>query len=332
MDALKAKKLTILYVLEILKEYSDAEHPLTQGEIVEILSKKYGIEVERKAVGRNVLMLKDGGYDIVSLRKGCYLESRPFETSELRLLIDSVLSSRHINALHSRDLINKLASQGGKYFRDYTKHLYNVNEWQKSKNTDFFLNIEVLNEAIEKGTKVEFFYTKYNLRKAEEKTSQKKHLVSPYQMLLHNQHYFLVGKFDKYDDLTFFRLDKITDIELTEDKITPITDVKGYSEGINLAELSTTLPYMFFDKPVEVEIRCPNWMINDVIDWFGTKIPIFPKGSDFFTTRLKVSPRAMIYWVMQYNENVEVLSPKSLRDEVVQKLKKMTEMYGINPR
>ena len=42
-------------------------------------------------------MLKEAGFDIASGRSGCYLDSREFEDSELKLLIDGVLCSQHIN-------------------------------------------------------------------------------------------------------------------------------------------------------------------------------------------------------------------------------------------
>ena len=53
MDGLEPKKLALLRVLQILWEDSDIDHPLHQGRIVELLESKYGITVERKAIGRN---------------------------------------------------------------------------------------------------------------------------------------------------------------------------------------------------------------------------------------------------------------------------------------
>ena len=47
-----------------------------------------------------------------------------------------------------------------------------------------------------------------------------------------------------------------------------------------------------------------------------------------FTASLKASPRAMLYWALQYNDKAEIISPKSLRDEVVAALKSALKMYG----
>lgn len=114
---MESKQTLIFRLYQVLNEYSDADHPLTQQKIIDILSDEYDLVVERKAIGRNVSYLKEMGFEIEGDKKGIYLASRPFENSELRLLIDSVLSSSHINAAYSKQLIDKLILLGGKYFK-----------------------------------------------------------------------------------------------------------------------------------------------------------------------------------------------------------------------
>ena len=53
--SLEAKKTLIVRLYQVLYEYSDAEHPLTQSEIIDLLDKNYGVEAERKAIGRRML-------------------------------------------------------------------------------------------------------------------------------------------------------------------------------------------------------------------------------------------------------------------------------------
>ena len=48
--SLEAKKTLIVRLYQVLYEYSDAEHPLTQSEIIDLLDKNYGVEAERKAM------------------------------------------------------------------------------------------------------------------------------------------------------------------------------------------------------------------------------------------------------------------------------------------
>ena len=81
----QAKKLYIMYILEILKKYSDDRHRLRQQDIIDIMKKDYDVSCERKAVARNISDLQELGYDIET-DGGYYLAERDFEDSELRLL------------------------------------------------------------------------------------------------------------------------------------------------------------------------------------------------------------------------------------------------------
>ena len=57
------KKTYILYVLDVLREYSDEEHRLSQKAIVDLLRKYYDIDIERRTVKSCVMNLIDTGYD-----------------------------------------------------------------------------------------------------------------------------------------------------------------------------------------------------------------------------------------------------------------------------
>ena len=117
MGGYEPKKLALLRIWQILKENSDSDHPLTQEEIGTYLERDYGIEIERKAISRNLSLLREASIEIESNREGSYLESREFEDSELHMLIDGVLSSRYITAGHSKDLIDRLCGMSNKYFK-----------------------------------------------------------------------------------------------------------------------------------------------------------------------------------------------------------------------
>ena len=58
MESLEPKKLALLRIWQILKQYSDCDHPLTQETIAHYLDHDYGIVMERKAIGRNFLAIQ----------------------------------------------------------------------------------------------------------------------------------------------------------------------------------------------------------------------------------------------------------------------------------
>ena len=315
MESFEPKKLALIRIWQILKDYSDYNHPLTQEEIAKHLENNYGIVIERKAISRNLSLLKEAGFEIDSCRAGSFLDCRDFEDSELHLLIDGILSSKHITAKHSKDLINRLCGLSNKYFRASVKHIHSVNDWSKTDNQALFYNIELIDIAIEKGCQIHYDYNKYDVDKKLHKSSFQH--VSPYQMILHNQRYYLMAYSEYWNNMVFHRLDRITNMKISHKKATPLRSISGYENGINYKELSSTMPYMYTDKPEPIEFIADACVVDQIIDWFGTNI-CFNKTNDETKVRvlLKASPMAMEHWAMQYINYVEIIAPKTLRARV----------------
>lgn len=328
MDTFEPKKLALLRILEILQKHSDYDHPLTQEEIADYLKLDYGIEIERKAIGRNLSLLQEAGYEVETLRRrGSYLEAREFEDYELRMLIDGVLSSNYITASHSKELINKLCGLSNKYFRAHVKHIHSVNEWNKTDNQALFYNIEQVDEAIEKGVQLHFDYNKYGIDKKLHKTST--HRVSPYQLVLHNQRYYLMSFHEHYRNMTFYRVDHITNMTVLPDQpATPLNTVEGFKNGINYKELASSFPYMYTDKPENMEFIAQKSVIDQIVDWFGSDIRILNRDENTVSVMVKASPNAMEHWAMQYINYVEILKPLSLREKIKDNLAAAQQKYG----
>ena len=325
MENLEPKKLALLRILQIFKNYSDYNHPLKQEDIAIHLEREYGIIIERKAISRNISLLKEAGYEIESTREGSYLQEREFEDSELRMLIDGVLSSRYIAARHSKDLIEKLCGMSNKYFRSHVKNIYSVNEWTRTDNQALFYNIELIDDAIMRGKQIQFDYNKYGLDRKLHKSSTNQ--ASPYQLILHNQRYYLMCRNEYWGNLGFYRVDHITNVVVTEKPVVPITNLEGYENGINYKELSTSLPYLYTDKIERIEFVAQKVIVDQIVDWFGTDITITELDDKQIQVSLKASPNAMEHWAMQYINYVEIIKPIKLREKIKENIKTAGERY-----
>ena len=325
MAELEPKRLALLRILEILQKNSDEKHPLKQDEILRILERDYGIVLERKAVGRIVSLLKEAGFEIESTATGCYLTERAFLDSEIHLLIDGILASKHINPRHSKDLIGKLENLASPSFRHSVKNVYTVNEWDKTENPALFYNIEIIDEAIETGRQIEYDYNKYGADKKLHVSSHQR--GTPYLLILHNQRYYLMSLNEKFKTVFYNRVDHITNVRLTDEPATPIRSIPGYENGIDFKRFSTALPYMFADQPEPVEFLAADWVIDQVIDWFGKEIRITPADEKHYRVCVRSSPSAMEYWALQYVGAIEILSPAKLREEIGKTLSEAAEKY-----
>lgn len=297
---------------------------MTQQDIIQKLEDDFGLIVERKTIGSNISLLKEAGFNIESRKDGSYLAQRRFEDSELRLLIDGVLASKHITTTHSKELIKKLCSLSNKYFRSHVRHIYSVNDWNKTDNYALFLNIELVDEAIERGKQISFNYNKYGEDKKLRKSAW--HRVSPYQLVLHNQKYFLMALNEWHKNIGFYRLDHITDMEIREDTASPLRTINGYENGIDYSLFSTSLPYMYTDKPAGVEFYADENIIDHIIEWFGKGV-IMERCGERIKVTAKVSLMAMEYWAMQYLNAVEIICPASLREKIRTNIAKAIKKY-----
>lgn len=76
-----AKKVIILYVLNVLRALSSEENPITQTTICNYLN-DINVPCDRKTIGRNIEYLCEFGYPIKRIGKGYYLDRAALENSK----------------------------------------------------------------------------------------------------------------------------------------------------------------------------------------------------------------------------------------------------------
>jgi len=157
-------RLKLLYLYRILEQYTDAEHPLTTGQIRDLMKEKHGIYMHRTSVYYSFELLKAAGIDLQCVRSRSnlyYVESRKFEIPEIRMLIDAVESSRFMTENQSKVLTDKLMTLTSETGADKLKRNLHVTGRVKTENRQVFYIVDAINEAINNGKKISFQYTDY---------------------------------------------------------------------------------------------------------------------------------------------------------------------------
>ncbi len=345
------KKLLILNILEILKQYTDEAHRLSQKEIADILKNEYMMPVERKAVKRNLSDLIEYGYPIeyretvrmMPNKKTGVLEenhiysdfyfARDFSEAELRLLIDSLLFSKHIPSSHCRQLVQKLENLSSRYFKAKTKHICTLPP-NRLENKQLFYTVDILDEAIEKKKQVQFFYAAYAADKKlhpklDGNGNPRVYTINPYQIVATNGRYYLICNNDAYDNLSNYRIDRITDIQLLDTPAKPKREVKGMENGLDLSKHMAEHIYMFAGKSVRAQFIAEKYIISDILDYFGDKVTFSNETDDKITVSVTVNEQDMRLWAMQYALQVRVTAPQALADAVRSDIRKAAERYGV---
>ncbi len=348
MYTTQPKKLLIMNILDILKRYTDENHRLSQKEIVEILKNEYNMTADRKSVKRNLMNLIDFGYDInysESLRmipskdggmeesyilSDFYLE-REFTDSELRLLIDGLIFSKHIPYSQCKELVSKLSGLSNQYFKARIKHISTMPD-NSPQNKQLFYNIDVIDEAISKHRQISFSYVYYGVDKklhteSFEDKCKKVYTVNPYQIAATNGKYYLICNYDRYDDVANVRLDRIANIKMLDTPAKPQKNVPEIKNGFNLPKHMAEHIYMFAGESVPVTFRAKKYIVADIIDWFGKDVEFYDETDDELTVRTTVNYEAMRNWALQYARHITVLTPKSLVETIKKDLIEAVENY-----
>lgn len=349
------KKLMIINILDILRRYTDKEHRLSQKEIAEILKNEYQMKADRKAVKRNLMNLIDFGYDIEysetirmtpNAKTGELEESyilsdfylrREFDDSELRLLIDSLLFSRHIPYSQCKALVEKLEGLSNIYFRSRVRHIATLPK-DKTDNKQIFLNIELLDEAISHNRKVVFKYAEYGTDKKMHPKKQadgteRLYVVSPYQMVAKEGKYYLICNYDPFIDISNFRLDHIRELSILDKPAKPFETLQGAKgQGLNLAEYMKEHLYMFSGETVRVKFRITRRMIGEVVELFGKDITFSDEKKEGVTVTVHTNELSAEQFAKTYIPDVMILEPLRLAERVRDSLEKTVRKYNTNDR
>ena len=318
------KKMSIFALLEILKEYSDENHILSSSEMIRLLEQKYNISIDRRTLYTNIEMLQNFDYDISTYTdngKGYYLIERQIEEAEVILLCNAIHASNFIPKRHSRDLIKKLLSTQSKYIAKNFNEAVNVENFNKKENKDFFMSLQVALEAIQEGCCISFAYLRYNHEKELVSRRNDEYSLHPYYLIYNREKVYLIGKTEKYDDFSHYRLDRIKNMHKLDKK------VKTLAKHENPYDYARSKIYMYGGKEMMFTLKCHNNILDDIIDLFGKGISIQKSGEEHFVTMIRSSKQGLIYLTLQYLEYMEILEPLSVRREILEILRRNIDKY-----
>ena len=94
MTETKGKKALSLCILRVLEQHATEQEPLSTRRIIDYLKEDFGMIAERKAVGRNLILLTEMGFGLSTYHengKGYYLTASVDAESFDPVLYDALL-------------------------------------------------------------------------------------------------------------------------------------------------------------------------------------------------------------------------------------------------
>ena len=317
------QKLKLLYLYKILHEKTDEEHTLTVPQMIQELS-YYDIQVERKTIYDDLEALEKFGVDLVCRRSkqyNYYIGNKIFELPELKLLADAVASSKFITAKKSDELIKKIESLASVYEAKQIHRQVIVTDRVKAINEKIYYNVDKLHHAIADGNQITFKYFDIGIDKKKHYRDGNR-IASPYALSWDDENYYLIAFYEKYNDISHFRVDRMESIEILDDKIIPPPS------NFNLANYTRKVFSMFGGDEQEVKLQFSNCLIGAVFDKFGKEITVIKADNESFkiTAKVAVSP-SFFGWLFQFGDMVKILSPESVQENFLLMLNNTVQQY-----
>lgn len=321
------------YVLKILLESS--QEVLSAKEILEELQ-KYDISIDIKTIYSCVRQINDFFYHFFNddmiltvKRRGYCIQHTFLSDGELQFLLDNISFHHDLNIDEQFQLKNKLLS-----FSPTLQQMKLVPYPIKSQTHSFslLLNLSTIMKAIEQQMVLTFQYVNYTVEKNHliEVPSLKGnkgqlYVISPYQIVTQNNHYYLVGYNDKYpNQLTNYRIDRMRQIQTLK---------KGYQEireQFNMIDEIEKMTNMYVSHQRDVlELECDYKLLREIVSRFGQNVYAKKLYQDrYYISIDDVSiSEGLIGWIMMMQNQLKVISPKYLRLEIKERIDKMSKQY-----
>ncbi len=315
------KKMLIMMILEILKKYSDDQHKMTQPDIIHYLDTDYGVTCDRRSVKRNILDLIELGYDI-NIEGGYYLQGREFSDEEVCLLYDSLLQNMHLTKSQLKSLMKKISAYPNTYFGIDPEGIRGAAETCVIDVKKTFEKMAVIGDAIERKKKICFTYMVDG-----EWPNADQRVINPYEIVALGTDYYLICSINMTDMVDLIRISSMDKVSVLDEKVKPLSQIKGGKKSIP----SWSRLGQHITPKLESEVQAVLQIDPDALDvmiiFFGSNIKVTKTDDDMLKISLKCGEKTLMRVAMAYCDQVQVVSPDSLKEKIATRLKEAMEIY-----
>ena len=322
------QKLKLLYLARYLMQHSDEEHPVSTAQIIEELARN-DISAERKSIYDDIEALRNFGVDIIQVKGkngGYYIGERDFELPELKLLVDSVQSSKFITQDKTYKLIKKIESLASVYDGQLLQRQVFVSNRVKSMNESIYYTVDVISDAITQNKKIRYQYFEYTVEKERRfRHDGAFYNVSPFALIWDDENYYMLAWDSDAEKMKHYRVDKMFRVSMTDNEREGLEEFKK----VDMSAYTKSVFGMFGGNEQKVKLRFANHLVGAVLDRFGRDSMIIKDGNEHFTVSVNVVvSQQFLAWVFGFGEDAEILSPDEVRDEMKKQAEIIIKKYN----
>ena len=327
MPKVADSKLRLFRLIKYFEQMTDDNHFVTRRNVEDHLKVAWNTSVDRKTFESDLMCLETLGYDIEHPENSHQykLVNRPFAFSELKMIIDCLLSARTLDEKTTQRLITTLKKECSKYEAETLDRQVIVANRVKTTNKAVHYALDEIQVAIQSDCQISFKYFDYDMKK--KRTYRKNgetYYVSPFVVVYSDENHYLLA----YDGKKVrpYRIDRMEDVWSEPEK--PRQGQEVFDEKVDLDHYRQCTFGMYDGKVEMVRMKFFHRMMNTVIDKFGADVVVYRVDDEYFeiTVPVAISPQ-FCGWIFGLGRQVEILEPKSVVKKMKDMLKNVGEMY-----
>ena len=335
----EGQKMRLFALKEILERETDDKHSITMERILQLLQTQYDMKAERKSIYDDMRAFREA--EILEVtpprgkERGYSVAERTFHVSELKMMIDTIQSSKFLSEAKTRELIKKLEGMCSKHeAKDLHRDIVIANRVKSiNSSASLFRNVDAIYRAISLNAQISFQYFTFDLKKQKQYMLKgERYTVSPWSMIYTDDNYYLLaytkGKFKH------FRVDKMDNVQafiLEEGETELVTLEREGKEEFEKKDMSAYTKYtfsMYGDETTPVTMVFQNRMVGVVIDKFGRDVMIMKEDDRHFRVTVPVAVSDQFFgWVFGLGKSVRIVGPESVKEKMKKALADIAARY-----
>lgn len=310
------QKIKLLKLIDLLRQETDEEHPLTTMQICSHME-AMDIPCDRRTLSKDIALLNEMGIEIqwnwIGKEKGYFTEDRSFSVPEIKILIDAVQAASFITPTKTGELIDKIADLGGSNRASILKSNLVCFNTRKHTNESIYYNVDAIEQALQNQKKIIFRY--FDLGANGKKVHRRDghhYVVEPVALVFNEDNYYAVVYSSKHNSTANYRVDRMDAVEVIDE---PISE-KALELRSSIGEYTEQAIKMYGGNQTAVVLEFNSKLAGAVYDRFGESTNMMPAGDDKLvaTIRVQLSP-TFWGWLFQFGSQMRVISPDAVIDE-----------------
>ncbi len=310
------QKIKLLKIMEILRQETDEDHPMTKTCLSARLV-SMNISCNIRSLNRDIKLLNEQGYEImerlVGHEKGYFVCDRSFSLPELKILIDAVQAASFVTDKKTTELIDKIAELGGSHRGALLKSNIVTFNTRKHSNETVYYTVGYLEEALQKNRQVAFKY--FDLDENGQRVFRKDgdlYIMEPIALVFNNDNYYFLGYDSELEMEKTFRVDRIECAEILK----KATSKTARARRKKVAKFTEETFKMFNGEPEEVRLRFDDKLIGAVYDKFGENVKMqrIDDNTIETTAQIRIAP-TFWGWVFQFGGMMKIAGPEAIKGE-----------------